>query len=248
MSEDTQKPNDQTIESMVRKIFRYQQRQKYWQIAKFTFLILLVTGVSFGILKQINQSFLSITKTTKSRSELGDKKHISLIDLRGPIWGSFETSSASTADIIIPALNRAFKNPKTIAIVLRINSPGGTAVQSSQIYTEIRALRQKHPKVPIYAVCEEVCASAAYHIASACEFIYADSNSLIGSLGSFLDGIGFGYEEALKKLGIERRLMTAGDKKGMLDPYSPLRSEDVQMLKEMQAESHRAFIKDVKEE
>jgi protease IV len=245
MSDEIQKSNQNKLETTVHKIFRHQQRQKYWQIAKFIFITLLISGIGFSFLRQMNRSFTHLTKAASTREGSANKKHIALIDLRGEIVGSFDTARLGTADTLIPLLRQAFKAANTAAIVLRINSPGGSGVQSSQIYTEIRYLRTKYPKIPIYAVCEESCVSGAYYIATACDTIYASAMSAIGSIGVRIDS--FGYAAALQKLGIERRLITAGNNKGMLDPYSPLKEEDVSLIKGAQAELHQIFIEDVQQ-
>jgi protease-4 len=244
MSDNNEKSTSNRLEAMVVKMFRYQQREKYWKVAKFLFLSFLIAAIGFSVMRQINRALgNNITRSSTQAAEL-TKEHVALIDLKGDILGSFDSEESSTSDRVIHQLRRAFKNPKVVAIALRINSPGGSGVQSSQIYEEIQYLRTQYPKVPIYAVCEEMCASAAYHIASACSYIYAGMYSISGSIGVLYHG--FGYVEALKKLGIENRVITAGKHKSFLNPYAPLQPEEVALLKEIQAEMHKEFIEDVK--
>ncbi|WP_143549474.1 S49 family peptidase, partial [Rickettsiella grylli] len=132
------------------------------------------------------------------------KAHIGLVDLKGII----NDNSAANADNVIEGLQNAFEDKNTRTVILRINSPGGSPVQAAQIYHEIRYLRHQYPKTKLYAVCDDLCASAAYYIASASDRIYANPSSLVGSIGVLMDG--FGFVETMKKVGVERRLLTAG--------------------------------------
>ena len=127
---------------------------------------------------------------------------------------------------------------------MRINSPGGSPVQANYLYNEIRRLRVKYPKIKVYAVCTDLCASAAYYIASAADDIYADPASLVGSIGVIYNG--FGFTGALQKLGIERRLLTAGKYKGFMDPFSPMNSVEKQKLKKILDLVHQQFIQSVR--
>lgn len=165
-----------------------------------------------------------------------DEAHTALIDINGEI-GAEEDANA---DDISQALQQALKDPYTKGVILRINSPGGSAVQSVYIYDEIKRLRQKYPQTPIYAVCTDACASAAYLIASSTDKIYANPASLVGSIGVLMEG--FGFVDAEKKLGIERRLITAGDHKGFFDPFSPISQTDVQYAQNMLKDIHQLFI------
>lgn len=165
-----------------------------------------------------------------------DKAHTALIDINGEI-GAEEDANA---DDISQALQQALKDKNTKGVILRINSPGGSAVQSVYIYDEIKRLRQKYPQTPIYAVCTDACASAAYLIASGTDKIYANPASLVGSIGVLMEG--FGFVDAEKKLGIERRLITAGDHKGFFDPFSPISQTDVQFAQNMLKDIHQMFI------
>src|SRR6185312_6917434 len=127
----------------------------------------------------------------------------------------------------------------------RINSPGGSPVQASDIYDEIRYQRARHPKIKIYTVCTDLCTSAAYYVASATDQIYANPSSLVGSIGVLMDG--FGFVGTLEKLGIQRRLMTSGDHKGFLDPFSPIKPEEQQYAQKLLDDVHQQFARNVQQ-
>ena len=152
----------------------------------------------------------------KSEVALGTGKHTALVDMQGVI----ASDSMASADNIIPSLQDAFKDKNTRGVILRINSPGGSPVQAGQINDEIRRLRAKYPKIPLYVVVDDICASGGYYVAVAADKIFVDKASLIGSIGVLMDG--FGFTGTMAKLGVERRLITAGANKGFLDPFSPL--------------------------
>ena len=165
--------------------------------------------------------------------------HTALIDVRGEI----AEDALSSADGINAALRNAFEDVGAQAVVLRINSPGGSPVQAGLINDEIVRLKTLHKK-KLYAVCEELCASAAYYIAAAADEIYVDKASLVGSIGVLMDG--FGFTGTMEKLGVERRLITAGEDKGMLDPFSPLSEAHRAFAQRMVEEVHHQFIAVVK--
>jgi protease-4 len=144
---------------------------------------------------------------------------------------------------VVASLRSAFEDEGSRGVVLLINSPGGSPVQAGIINDEIVRLKAKHGK-PVYAVVEETCASAAYYIAAAADDIYVDKASLVGSIGVLMDG--FGFTGLMEKLGIERRLMTAGDNKGLLDPFSPQDESQRQFMQNLLAEIHTQFIDVVK--
>jgi protease-4 len=154
--------------------------------------------------------------------------------------GVISSDSAASADNLIPGLQAAFKDKGTQGVILRINSPGGSPVQAGQINDEIRRLRGKYPAIPLYVVVEDVCASGGYYVAAAADKIYVDKASLIGSIGVLMDG--FGFTGAMEKLGVERRLVTAGTNKGFMDPYSVMRPEQQEYAKQMLAQIHQQFI------
>ncbi|NQY42536.1 MAG: S49 family peptidase [Legionellales bacterium] len=180
--------------------------------------------------------FLLFGSNTKLKEE---KPHSALIKIDGFIAESADNNS----DSIATSLNNAFSSKSVKGIILRINSPGGSPVTADYIFNEIRRLQKKFPEKKIYAVCSEVCASAAYYIAAAANEIYANPASLVGSISVLYDG--FGFVGTLEKLGIERRMVTSGKYKGYLDPYSPLVPEQLDKLKEMLDTLHKQFVKDV---
>lgn len=167
-------------------------------------------------------------------------RHTALVDLQGVIADDAEAS----ADNIIGGLRAAFKDKNTAGVILRINSPGGSPVQSGYINDEIKRLRANHPKIPLYAVVTDMCASGGYYVAVAADKIYADKASLIGSIGVLMDG--FGFVGTLDKLGVERRLITAGEHKGFLDPFSPTDPVAVQHMQNLLTVVHQQFIDTVK--
>ena len=164
------------------------------------------------------------------------KKTTALVDLTGVI----QAKGDANAENVISALQAAFKSKHTAGVVLRINSPGGSPVQAGMINDEIRRLRAAHPEVPLYAVIEDVCASGGYYIAAAADRIYVDKASIVGSIGVLMDG--FGFTGTMDKLGVERRLLTAGQNKGFLDPFSPQNGEHKAHAQGMLDDIHRQFI------
>ncbi len=162
-------------------------------------------------------------------------KHTALIDISGVI----EPGGEVNADSVMGSLRDAYEDKGTQGIILRINSPGGSPVQAGIINDEIGRLRKLHPKIPVYAVVEDICASGGYYIAVAADKIYVDKASIIGSIGVLMDG--YGFTEAMKKLGVERRLMTAGENKAMLDPFSPVNPKHEAYAQTMLNEVHEQF-------
>ena len=167
-------------------------------------------------------------------------KHTALVDLEGVI----SANSPANADSLVGGLREAFKHKNTAAVILRINSPGGSPVQSGYVYDEIKRLREKYPDKKLYAVVSDICASGGYYIAAAADEIYADKASIVGSIGVLMDG--FGFVEAIDKLGVERRLLTAGKHKGVLDPFSPLKKAEVKHVQGLLNSIHQQFIDKVK--
>jgi len=171
---------------------------------------------------------------------LVDAEHTALVDLKGVIAAEGE----ATADTVIAGLQDAFEDKNTAGVILRINSPGGSPVQSGYIYNEIKRLREKYPDTPIYAVVTDVCASGGYYVASATDEIYVDKASIIGSIGVLMNS--FGFVGAMEKLGIDRRLYTAGENKGFLDPFSPEKRSDVAHVEKLLGNIHQQFVAAVK--
>ncbi|OFZ97562.1 MAG: peptidase S49 [Betaproteobacteria bacterium RIFCSPLOWO2_02_67_12] len=168
-------------------------------------------------------------------------RHTALVEINGLIAPGTDAS----AEKISNALNSAFKDKNTQGVVLRINSPGGSPVQAQTIYDEMRRLRQKYPNIPLYAVVEDLCASGGYYAAAAADRIYVSRASIVGSIGVRMDG--FGVTGLMEKLGIERRLLTAGDNKGMLDPFLPLEERHKEYAQALMNEIHQQFIVAVRE-
>ena len=182
-----------------------------------------------------------IGRPDKDMEGLGTGKHTALVELEGVIGPESKASS----ERMIKALNRAFKNPNTQGVVVRINSPGGSPVQAGYINDEIRRLRAKHPGTPLYAVVQDLCASGGYYVAVAADKIYVDKASLVGSIGAIMGG--FGFVGSMEKLGIERRAYTAGSNKDFLDPFAPEKPEHREHAKRMLEEIHAQFINTVKQ-
>src|ERR1041384_3141332 len=185
---------------------------------------------------------LIMTVDWQARTDLaGGKKHTALVELNGVIAPGADAS----AERIMTGLQAAFKDKNTQGVILRINSPGGSPVQSQLIYDEMRRLRKKYPDTPLYVVVEDICASGGYFVASGADRIYVAKASIVGSIGVLMNG--FGFTGLMDKLGIERRLITAGENKGMLDPFSPVDQKDVQHAKVLINDVHQQFISAVKE-
>lgn len=169
------------------------------------------------------------------------KQHAAVIDVLGMI-AEGETAGADT---VIEGLRNAIKDKNTKGIILNINSPGGSPVQSAYIYDEIRRQKKQHPDMPIYSVVGDICASGGYYIASASDKIYVNQASIIGSIGVIMNG--FGFSHVLEKLGVERRLLTAGEHKAMLDPFSPVKEQETKHMQSLLDQVHQQFIDAVRE-
>lgn len=167
--------------------------------------------------------------------------HTALIDIQGEIG----VEGQVTADNTIGSLQSAFEDKHTKGVILRINSPGGSPVQAGIINDEIRRLRQQHPHIPVYAVVEDICASGGYYIAVAADKIFVDKASIVGSIGVIMDG--FGFTGTMEKLGVERRALTAGKNKALLDPFAPVNPEHQQFAQGLLDEIHQQFIRVVRE-
>jgi protease-4 len=168
--------------------------------------------------------------------QLADARHTAVIHLHGTI----EAQGEASAQNINNALEEAFADKRTAGVILRVNSPGGSPVQAGIVHDEIRRLRTKHPQIPLYAVVEDVCASGGYYIAVAADKIFVDKASIVGSIGVLMDA--FGFTGTMEKLGIERRLLTAGDNKGFLDPFSPQDAKQKAHAQVLLREIHEQFI------
>lgn len=207
-----------------------QRRSRRWGI----FFKLLTFIYLFGALALFSPS-LSLKESA------GSGGHTALVEVRGMI----ADQEMASADNIVGSLRAAFKDKHTKGVVLRINSPGGSPVQSGYIYDEIRRLRGEHPNIKVYAVITDLGASGAYYIASAADEIYADKASLVGSIG--VTAASFGFVEAMGKLGVERRVYTAGEHKAFLDPFQPQKESEVRFWREVLDVTHQQFINSVRQ-
>jgi protease IV len=217
------------LERLVMGTIEEQRRARRWRIF-FRFVglafVLLLAAASFGWIQ--------------SPESVGAVRHTAVIEIDGVI----EAGGEVDADAVIGALRSAFKDTATAGVIVRINSPGGSPVQAGLISDEILRLRAANPETPLYAVIEEICASGGYYVAAAADRIYVDKASLVGSIGVLMDG--FGFTGAMEKLGVERRLLTAGENKGFLDPFSPLADTQREHARKMLGVIHQQFIDTVR--
>jgi len=176
----------------------------------------------------------------KEGGDLTIGSHTALVEISGPI----AADAFANANSVIGGLRAAYKDKNTKGIILRINSPGGSPVQAGYINDEIYRLKEKYPNIPLHVVVTDICASAAYYIAVAADDIYANKASIVGSIGVLMDG--YGFVDTMKKVGVERRLMTAGESKGFLDPFSPVKPEDQAHMQGLLNNIHDQFIAVVK--
>lgn len=220
----------QVLEKLATASLQEQRRARHWGI----FFKLLTFVYLFALL------FLALGWIGKREMPLPGR-HTALVELRGVI----AADNPGSADNVTSGLQEAFKDKNTQGVILRINSPGGSPVQAGYIYDEIRRLRAKYPDIPLYAVVEDICASGGYYVAAAADKIFVDKASIVGSIGVLMDG--FGFTGAMEKLGIERRLLTAGDNKGFLDPFSPVNPAQKEYAEKMLAEIHQQFIQVVRQ-
>lgn len=201
----------------------------------------------WGILFKLLAFVFLLPATVLLVMTLGAKERVcldrctALVEVRGEL----EAGGRASADHVIAGLQSAFKNRGTRGVVLRVNSPGGSPVQAGQIYDEVKRLRALHPDKPLYVVVDEIAASGGYYIAAAAERIYVDKASVVGSIGVIMDG--FGFTGAMEKLGVERRVLTAGDNKALLDPFGPVDPRQRSTIQGMLDDVHRQFIAAVKE-
>ncbi len=208
-----------------------QRRSRRWGVffKSLTFLYLIV--------------LLMIGMDWIGKDAVAKLDHTALIDIQGVIGAGADADV--NAESVVSSLQAAFDNKRTKGLILRINSPGGSPVQSGIINDEIKRLRALHPEVPVYAVVEDICASGGYYIAAAADAIYVDKASIVGSIGVLMDG--FGFTGTMEKLGVERRLLTAGENKAILDPFSPPNEQHRQFAQSMLDEIHQQFIDVVRE-
>ncbi|MBD9360205.1 signal peptide peptidase SppA [Methylomonas fluvii] len=184
---------------------------------------------------------IAIYPKFKEGIDSGSSEHVAIVDVLGQIV----EGEAASADTVIEGLRDAAKDKNAKGIILNINSPGGSPVQSAYIYDEIRRLKVEHPKLPIYSVVGDMCASGGYYVASATDKIFVNQASIIGSIGVIMNG--FGFTNVLDKLGVERRLLTAGAHKAMLDPFSPVNQQESKHMQSLLDQVHQQFITAVRE-
>ena len=230
-SEQPTEPNWErsTIEKLALSALQEQKRTRYWS----TFFKVLTFIYLFTLL------FIAMDWIGPSAGV--SASHTALIEVQGVIGAGEDVN----ADSVNSSLKAAFEDKNTKGIILRINSPGGSPVQSGLINEEIKRQRKLYPKIPVYAVVEDICASGGYYIAAAADKIYVDKASIVGSIGVLMDG--FGFTGTMEKLGVERRLMTAGENKAILDPFSPENPKHKAYAQTMLDEIHQQFIAVVRE-
>lgn len=235
MTEPTKESNIKSFEQslvneLAREVLNEQRRNRRWGIFfKFLFALYLL---SF---------FLIYLSNNTDMGSFSTDKHTALIEINGVIAADTE----ARADYIVSSLRTAFEDKNTEGVILRINSPGGSPVQAGYINDEIKRLREKYPDIPLYAVISDICASGGYYIAAAADKIYANKASIVGSIGVIMAG--FGFVDAIEKLGVERRVLHAGKNKGFMDPFQPLKQDETAHVQNMLAEIHQQFINVVKE-
>ena len=216
----------ETLEKLVFATVQERRRARRWSIFfKLSFLTVALLAL---------WAYYDFNFGSGDTENLG--RHTALIEINGEI----EAEGSGAADTVIPSLNKAFSDPGSAAVVLRIDSPGGSPVQAGIIVDEILRLKRGYPDKPLYVVVDEICASGGYYIASAADRIYVNKASIVGSVGVLMDS--FGFTGTMDKLGIERRLLTAGENKGFLDPFSPQSGKHREHAQEMLNEIHQQFI------
>ena len=215
------------LEKLAFAALQEQRTARRWRtFVRLAWLVFLVVVVWVGLHRSGTATDLS-------------SPHTALVEIKGEIASGGEAS----ADVVLTAVRAAFEDEAARAVVLLINSPGGSPVQAGIINDELRRLKAKHNK-PLYAVVEETCASAAYYIAVSTDRIFVDKASVVGSIGVLMDG--FGFTGLMDKVGVERRLMTAGENKGFLDPFSPQTERQRVFAQAMLDQIHKQFIDAVK--
>ena len=220
------------VNRIAREFLAEQRRARRWNIA-FRLFIALAVSIFLAV--------YLIGKTDISPATLKTGKHTALIDIQGII----APGELAGADYVTASLRAAYEDSNTAGIIIRINSPGGSPVQAGHVNDEINRLKNEHPDIPVFAVIGDLCASGGYYIAVATDRIYADKASLVGSIGVI--AAGFGFVDALNKLGIERRIYHAGDNKAFMDPFSPQRGEDLEHLDQLLNDIYQQFVDTVKE-
>lgn len=218
------------MEKWLMETLKEQRRTRRWQLF-FRFVKLAVFIAVLGL----------VWRSVDTRIEVPTGEHVAVVDVKGAIGDEQEAN----ADLIIHALRDAFADGDTKAVILNINSPGGSPVHSGEVYDEIMRLRQLHQDTPVYAVIRDIGASGAYYIAAAANEIYANRASLVGSIGVVSSG--FGFTGLIDKLGVERRLFTSGENKAFLDPFTEMSPQQAQFWHSVLEGTHQQFIQAVKQ-
>jgi len=217
------------LNQLVRDYLRDQKRKHRWRWVVRSFVFM---SIDFFLYKAFSTHHADLMVRTNA--------HVGLIDVKGVIIDG----QAGSADNFLEGLERAYKNPEMKALIFRIDSPGGSPVQADYMYNAIQYYKKEHPEIKTYAVCMDMCASAAYYMASSADEIYAAPSSMVGSIGVIYSS--FGFVDGMQKIGIARRLQTAGTHKAFLDPFSPKSAEDTAYLQRMLDVVHQQFIAKVK--
>jgi protease-4 len=217
------------LERIAQRLLDEQRASRRWR-NRFRLGLLLVAVFAIGVAFEARWG-----------SKPASIRHTALVEITGQIDSD---SSSASVDTIIPALQEAFGDQGSVGVVLRMNSPGGSPVQSAIVNDEIMRLRNLHPNKPVYAVVEDMCASGCYYIAAAADQIYVSRGSIVGSIGVLMSS--FGFSGLMNKLGVERRLMTAGENKAMMDPFRPQDPKHRAFTQSMLDEIHQQFIAAVK--
>jgi protease IV len=227
MTEDDGRWERNVLEKLAMEALKEQRRSRRWGIF---FKLLTFAYITVAVVLAFDW-----------KERPGSGRHTALVEITGVI----APGTDSSAEKVITALNAAFKDKGTQGVVLRINSPGGSPVQSQSIYDELRRLRQKYPAIPLHAVVEDLCASGGYYVAVGADRIFVSKSSIVGSIGVRLDS--FGVTGLMEKIGVERRLLTAGENKAMLDPFLPVDEKQKEHAQKMIQEVHQQFIGAVRE-
>ncbi len=217
------------LERLAFAALKEQRRARRWGI----FFRLVVLAIVITVI------YLSVSGSWGKGTFAG--RYTAVVQLDGQISAGGEASAGN----VIAGLRAAFASTQTAGVIISADSPGGSPVQAADIYNAIRRLRRKHPKIPLYAVIGDECASGCYYAVAGAKKIYANPASIVGSIGVLIDG--FGFVDAMHKLGVSRRLLTAGRYKGILDPFSPLAPKERGYALAMLREIHQQFIAAVKQ-
>ncbi len=220
----------EVIEKLAFAAVNEQRKNRLWgiffKILLFIYLIVIL--------------FMTIYPNFKAELDKSGEGHTAVIDIKGEIGEDKDASATS----IIEGIHNAIEDEGTKGVILHMNSPGGTPVQAEYVYQEIKEIKKENPDMPIYAVISDICASGCYYIAAATDKIFVSPASIVGSIGVIMNG--FGFVDTLKKFGVERRLLTAGSHKAMLDPFSPVNKAENEHMQVLLDQVHQQFITAIK--